>query len=69
VPQAEGGFEYEPDPAEQATIGRILELRRAGETLATIARVLETEGTAPPSGARWHQMTISRIAGRGAGAA
>jgi DNA invertase Pin-like site-specific DNA recombinase len=68
VRQQDGGNEYVPVAAEQATIGRILEWRQAGRTLSSIAQCLEAEGTPPPSGARWHQMTISRIAKTAGGA-
>jgi DNA invertase Pin-like site-specific DNA recombinase len=49
-----------PEPAEQATIARMVELRDAGASLRQIAATLDTEGYKPKRGPRWHPETVKR---------
>ena len=58
--------ELAPEPEEQATIGRIIELRRRvpPASLREIARALEAEGRRTKRGGRWHPGTLGRIVGR-----
>ena len=53
-----------PDPAEQAALARINELRSEGATLREIARALEAEGHRTKRADRWHPETLRRIAKR-----
>lgn len=62
--RVEGGWEYKPVAAEQITITRILGLQAEGESLAAIARLLQVTGTSGPSGGRWHDTAVRRIAER-----
>ncbi len=50
-----------PDPAEQATVARILELRAAGKSYREICATLETEGHRPRKAAHWSAMTVRQI--------
>lgn len=56
--------ELVPDPAEQAVIARIRELRRDGASLRRIAATLTEEGHRPKRGGKWHPETLRQIAGR-----
>ena len=47
-----------PDPAEQATVARIVELRGAGESYRSIAATLDAEGLRPRRAASWSPMTV-----------
>lgn len=59
--RAEGG-ELVPDEAEQAALGRIVDLHEAGKSLRTIADTLEHEGFRTKRGSpQWHPQTIARI--------
>lgn len=59
----EDGWIYEPVAAEQEIIGRIRDMRSAGDTLTAISRTLEGAGIASPSGGRnWYSTTIKRLA-------
>jgi site-specific DNA recombinase len=63
VKQEDGGMEYEPEPEQQRVIGRIQELRAAGQKLADVAATLEAEGIPTPGGGqRWRIPTISQLA-------
>jgi DNA invertase Pin-like site-specific DNA recombinase len=53
-----------PDPAEQAALVRIAELRASGATLREIARELESDGHKPKRGERWHPESLRRIVER-----
>jgi DNA invertase Pin-like site-specific DNA recombinase len=53
-----------PDPAEQAALARINELRSEGATLRQIARALEAEGHRTKRADRWHPETLRRITKR-----
>lgn len=46
------------DPAHASTVATILQLRRAGLTLAAIANRLNAEGLAPARGARWYASSV-----------
>ena len=48
-------------PEQQATIRRIVDLYRGGESLRTIAAVLQREGRRPARGNLWHPATVGRI--------
>jgi uncharacterized protein with von Willebrand factor type A (vWA) domain len=48
-------------PEQQATIKRIVDLYRGGESLRTIAAVLQREGRRPARGDLWHPATVGRI--------
>ena len=58
--RADGGRLVE-DAAEQATVGRVVELRGQGRSLRAIAAALEAEGHEPRRGQRWHPNTLARI--------
>jgi len=49
------------DPAEQATLARIQELRSQGQSLRGIAATLEAEDRRPRRGERWAPNTLARI--------
>lgn len=51
------------DPAEQAVLSRIMELRQQGKGSFAIARLLNESGV-PARGKRWHQESVSRILAR-----
>ncbi len=53
-----------PDPAEQAALTRIAELRATGATLREIARALEAEGFPAKRAQGWHPETLRRIVNR-----
>jgi DNA invertase Pin-like site-specific DNA recombinase len=53
-----------PEPAEQAALARIIELRASGASLREIARDLERSGHQPKRGDRWHPETVRRIVER-----
>jgi DNA invertase Pin-like site-specific DNA recombinase len=53
-----------PDPAEQAALVRIAELRASGATLREIARELDSNGHKPKRGERWHPESVRRIVER-----
>jgi DNA invertase Pin-like site-specific DNA recombinase len=52
------------NPAEQAVLIRIAELRSQGATFRDIARTLETEGHRPKRARRWHPETVRRVVQR-----
>jgi DNA invertase Pin-like site-specific DNA recombinase len=51
-------------PGEQETIQRVLELRKAGHSLASIAKALTTEGRKPRKGHVWFEQQVARIVAR-----
>jgi DNA invertase Pin-like site-specific DNA recombinase len=53
-----------PDPGEQATIARAVELHAAGRSLREIAATLTAEGRPPKRGDRWHPQTVARLLDR-----
>jgi len=53
-----------PEPAEQAALVRIAELRASGATLREIARELDSKGHKPKRGERWHPESVRRIVER-----
>lgn len=53
-----------PDPAEQAALVRIAELRASGATLREIARELDSNGHKPKRGEHWHPESVRRIVER-----
>jgi site-specific DNA recombinase len=55
------GQGMEPVPEEQATIRRILMLRRRGHSYRAIAAQLSKEGHRTKRGARWHHSTIANV--------
>lgn len=57
--RAEGG-ELVPVDVEQAVIGRIMDWRDGGVSLAQIARTLNAEGV-PARKGRWHPTTVARV--------
>lgn len=54
------GRTLEPNPAEQAVLARLRELRASGVTLQAITNQLNADGT-PPRGSRWHLTTVARL--------
>jgi DNA invertase Pin-like site-specific DNA recombinase len=52
------------NPAEQAALMRIAELRAAGASIREITRALEAEGHRAKRAKRWHPETVRRIAQR-----
>lgn len=58
--------ELAPEPEEQETLARIVELRRRvpPASLREIGRLLEAEGRPTKRGGRWHPGTLGRIVGR-----
>ena len=58
--RAEGGVLVE-DPAEQAALTRIRELRGQGQSLRAIAATLEAEGHQPRRGQHWAPNVLARI--------
>jgi DNA invertase Pin-like site-specific DNA recombinase len=63
--RAEGG-QLVPEPAEQAVLARIRELRAGGLSVRMIADTLTSEGLKPKRGGEWHPETIRRILARAA---
>jgi DNA invertase Pin-like site-specific DNA recombinase len=59
--QAAEAKELVTDPAEQATVERILELHQTGASLRTIATTLDAEGRPAKRGGKWHPQTIVRV--------
>lgn len=53
------------DEAEMTAVRRAAELRAAGSSLRTIARLLREEGHPTKRGGRWEAMTVRRILARG----
>lgn len=49
------------NPAEQVTIRQILEWRRAGVRVSTIAHRLRSQGTPTKLGGQWHPVTVKMI--------
>ena len=58
------GGELVANPAEQAAVARIGELRAAGASYRRICEVLTVEGVSTRGGGRWLPATVRRIAGR-----
>jgi DNA invertase Pin-like site-specific DNA recombinase len=52
------------NPAEQAVLVRIAELRAQGATFREIARALDAEGHRPKRARRWHPETVRRVVQR-----
>jgi DNA invertase Pin-like site-specific DNA recombinase len=52
------------NPAEQAVLVRIAELRAQGSTFRQIARALDAEGHRPKRARRWHPETVRRVVQR-----
>ena len=52
------------NPAEQAVLVRIAELRAQGSTFREIARALDAEGHRPKRARRWHPETVRRVVQR-----
>ena len=57
---ADGVARLEGDPAEQAAIARMRELRADGISFDRIARQLAADGHATRSGGRWHATQVQR---------
>jgi hypothetical protein len=49
------------DKKEQATLGRIRQLRADGYSIQAIADTLTTEGYETKTGKRWHATTVRRL--------
>lgn len=60
---ATDGKHVEEDPAEQAVVVRVCELRADGNSLRAIGRTLLAEGHRPRRGRNWHVQVVARIAG------
>jgi DNA invertase Pin-like site-specific DNA recombinase len=56
--------ELVPDPAEQAAVARMAELRSAGKSLREIITVLNAEGYRTKRGGQWHPSTVARVLAR-----
>jgi DNA invertase Pin-like site-specific DNA recombinase len=52
------------NPAEQAAVARIGELRASGASIRTICAALTAEGHRPKRSARWHPEMIRRVLAR-----
>ncbi|WP_033441907.1 recombinase family protein [Saccharothrix sp. NRRL B-16314] len=50
-----------PEPAEQAAVRRIVELRGAGESFRSIASTLDAEGHRPRRAAAWSAMSVRGV--------
>jgi DNA invertase Pin-like site-specific DNA recombinase len=57
----EGRKPYGSRPGEAEVISRILELRRAGTAMDTIADTLNTEGVKSRSGGKWYGSAVRNI--------
>jgi DNA invertase Pin-like site-specific DNA recombinase len=55
------GQGMEPIPEEQATIRRVLTLRRRGRGYRAIAGQVAKEGHRTKRGARWHHSTVANV--------
>jgi len=53
-----------PDPAEQATVARIVDLRRAGASYRQIAAALDAAGLKPRRAASWSAMSVRAVTTR-----
>lgn len=53
-----------PNPNEQATVARILELRKAGTPYRTIAQTLDREGMKPRRAQAWSAMAVRAVCQR-----
>ncbi len=58
------GRELVPEPAEQAALALIRELRAAGQSVRSIAAALAAEGHQAKRGGAWHPETVRRIIAR-----
>jgi DNA invertase Pin-like site-specific DNA recombinase len=56
----------EADPAEAATVQRIVALRRSGASLRRIAQTLAAEGRRPKRGSVWHASAVRAVLKRAA---
>ncbi len=56
--------ELVPEPAEQAALVLIRELRAAGQSVRSIAAARAADGHQPTRGGRWHPETIRRVLAR-----
>jgi hypothetical protein len=50
-----------PNPDEQSTVARILELRKAGLPYRTIAQTLDAEGRKPRRATSWSAMAVRAV--------
>ena len=55
------GRHLEPEPAEQAALGEIRNLRRQGHTLRGIAATLNTLGYRTRRGTEWRLESVARV--------
>jgi DNA invertase Pin-like site-specific DNA recombinase len=62
---APDGVHLEAEPAEQAVIGRVRELRAQGLTVRAIVEALNGAGT-PARGKAWHPTSVRRLLARAA---
>jgi DNA invertase Pin-like site-specific DNA recombinase len=53
-----------PDPEEQATVARIMELRGDGQSYREVALALDSEGLKPRRAASWSAMSVRNIVTR-----
>jgi DNA invertase Pin-like site-specific DNA recombinase len=53
--------EFADDPAEQAVIARVRELRAAGGSLRQVAAAMEAEGHQTKAGTTWYPATVRRL--------
>jgi DNA invertase Pin-like site-specific DNA recombinase len=53
-----------PNPDEQATIARIIELRNDGQSFREVAETLDAEGRRPRRAASWSAMSVRNIVAR-----
>lgn len=58
---AADGLHVVANPEEAAVVERARTLRAEGRTLRAIAADLDTRGTAPRGGGRWHPQTVANI--------
>jgi DNA invertase Pin-like site-specific DNA recombinase len=57
---AADGATLAPDPAEQATLALVRELRGRGLPIRRIAAELDARGVPAKGGGRWHTATVQR---------
>ncbi len=65
TPDGAEGRELVPEPAEQAALALIRQLRTAGQSVRSIAATLTAEGHQPKRGGQWHPETVRHILARG----
>lgn len=63
---ASDGIHIEPEPSEQAVIGRIVELKGQGHSFRKIAQKLNDEGYRTKESGQWNHVQVARVYRRAA---